>query len=170
MMGIRSISGRASSDGASLSSVGGGGQFKYVSQNTYVPETDYARAGGVEPLDWRTQSDNKRDRLGKGRSGKIVWWMLFVIGICLVVVLFAIKARALEAKAYMRQLQHALAQEQASVQMLSAEIAHLESPARLQRLATEFLDQRGQKASQIYTLEDAMSVIPLRELVVQRGQ
>lgn len=94
-----------------------------------------------------------------GTLGRTGWLVLMAIGIALVFVLFSIKTRALEARAYVRKLEHKLEQEQAEVRMISAEIAHLESPERLHKLAAQHLDLQPVKAGKVLTLEEAIAIL-----------
>ncbi len=92
-----------------------------------------------------------------GTVGRTGWLILMAVGVGLVFVLFSIKTRALEARAYVKTLEHKLEQEQAEVRMISAEIAHLESPDRLRKLATQQLDLQPVKANQVLSLEEAVA-------------
>ncbi|PHR92113.1 MAG: hypothetical protein COA69_08880 [Robiginitomaculum sp.] len=96
------------------------------------------------------------------RIGRLGWFVLMMIGVGLVVVLFSIKTRALEARAKMTQLEHIVQQERAEVRMISAEIAHLENPERLSRLSKEYLGLHPVKAKQTLSLAQAVEQIPLR--------
>lgn len=96
------------------------------------------------------------------RLGRVGWFVLMMVGVGLVVVLFSIKTRALEAKAHMRQLEQTLQQERAEVRMISAEIAHLENPERLRKLSKEYLGLHPVKAKQTLSLTQAVAQIPQR--------
>lgn len=97
-----------------------------------------------------------------GSIGRAGWFALMAIGILLVFVLFSIKTRALEARAYVKKLEHKLEQEQAEVRMISAEIAHLESPERLKKLTDQHLNLQSVKAKQVLSLEQAVAKLEKR--------
>ena len=82
------------------------------------------------------------------RLSRASWLLLMAIGVMLIAVLYSVKTRALEAKAYVRKLENVLAQEQANVKILRAEIAHLESPARLSALSAQYLKLEPTAAKQ----------------------
>ena len=104
-----------------------------------------------------------RDITHSGTIGRTGWFVLMAIGIGLVFVLFSIKTRALDARAYVKKLEHKLEQEQAEVRMISAEIAHLESPERLRKLADQHLDLRPVKAKQVLSLEQVVSKLKTQQ-------
>jgi cell division protein FtsL len=81
-------------------------------------------------------------------------------GIMLVVGLYFVKTRASQAKSHARKLEHTVEQEEASVRMLRAEIAHLENPERLRRLSGKHLNLQPVEAERILTLEQAVQVLP----------
>ncbi len=92
-----------------------------------------------------------------GRINRIGWAFLMLVGLALIVVLFFIKTRALEARAEVRQLQRVLDASQASVKMLEVEIAHLESPARIRQLSESYLDLHPVDAERVLTMDEAAS-------------
>ena len=106
---------------------------------------------------------NSRYITRSGSIGRTGWFVLMAIGILLVFVLFSIKTRALEARAYVKKLEHKLEQEQAEVRMISAEIAHLESPERLKKLANQYLDLQSVKAEQVLSLEEVVAKLEKRQ-------
>jgi len=97
-----------------------------------------------------------------GRAG---WLIMMLLGVGLVVVLYTIKTRAMQSKALVKKLEHRLSQEQASVQILTAEIAYLKSPERLRRLASDHLALGPVKAKQTLTLEQAVEALPKKQPV-----
>ena len=97
------------------------------------------------------------------RIGRLGWSLLMLIGVGLVVVLFSIKTRALEAKAHMRKLERTLERERAEVRMLGAELALLESPERLRALAEEQLGLEPVKAARVLTLEQAAQTLAKKD-------
>lgn len=82
--------------------------------------------------------------------------LLLLIGLSLVAALFFVKTRAFEARTYVKKLESNLVQERAEVRMISAEIAHLENPDRLRKLAREYLDLQTVSAKQVLTFEEAV--------------
>ncbi|MBL4871615.1 MAG: hypothetical protein JKX72_11750 [Robiginitomaculum sp.] len=82
--------------------------------------------------------------------------LLLLIGLGLVSALFFVKTRAFEARAYVKKLENNLVQERVEIRMISAEIAHLENPDRLRRLAREYLDLQTVSAQQVLTFEEAV--------------
>jgi len=96
------------------------------------------------------------------RIGRLGWFLLMMIGVGLIVVLYSIKTRALQAKAQVKQLEYTLAREKAEVQMLGAEIAHLENPERLRTLGSTHLDLHPVDAERVLDLEQAAKQIPKR--------
>ena len=97
----------------------------------------------------------------KSRISRLGWVILMLIGIVLIVLLYSVKTRALEARAQLRSLEHLKKQEQAAVQMLKAEIAHLQSPKRLSGMASDYLQLSPLEAGQILPLDLAVETFPL---------
>jgi len=65
---------------------------------------------------------------------RMSWFLLFILGVALTVTLYFVKTHAQSAKRDVRNLTKAIAAEEASVRVLKAELAYLESPARLSKL------------------------------------
>jgi len=107
----------------------------------------------------RAQYYNER----RPRIGRLGWSVLMLIGVGLVVVLFSIKTRALEAKAHMQKLERTLERERAEVRMLGAELALLQSPERLRALAKEQLGLEPAKAERVLTLEQAAQALAKKD-------
>ena len=99
------------------------------------------------------------DRLAASR--RLTGFLLFVLGVGLTVGLYYVKTRAQTAQAEVRGLQAAIDEETAAIAVLRAEIAYLESPARLARLARTQLALAPVRSDQIVA-EDALFAIPLR--------
>jgi cell division protein FtsL len=95
-------------------------------------------------------------------QGRLLSVLLIGVAV-LAAVLFTVKTRAMQAKSQVRTLEHQLAQERAQVQMLTAELAHLQSPARLSKLAAEHLGLEPVKAEKIVSLGEAAQSVPKRE-------
>lgn len=91
---------------------------------------------------------------------RLGWVILMLIGVMLVIGLYFIKARASQAKSLVQKLEHNVGQEEASVRMLRAEIAHLENPERLRSLADEHLDLQPVEAERVLTLDQAVEALP----------
>jgi len=79
--------------------------------------------------------------------------MLIFVG--LLVALYAIKAQTLAAKSRVDALEQSLVHERQVVQMLAAEIAHLENPKRLRALAAEQLGLQPTPTERTLTLGQA---------------
>lgn len=99
------------------------------------------------------------------RVSRFGWLGLMLVGVVLVVVLFIIKAHALEARSKLRELEHTLAQEKAEIRMINAEIAHLESPERLRKLSKEHLGLEPVKVEQTLTLAEAVALMPRKPVL-----
>ena len=95
-------------------------------------------------------------------SRRLTGFILFVVGVGLVVALFYVKTRAQTARAEMRSLERQVAEEEAAIAVLRAEIAYLENPARLAELSQARLGLRPTDPEQVVT-EAAIFDIPLRE-------
>ena len=91
---------------------------------------------------------------------RLGWVLLMIIGVALVIGLYFVKTRASQAKALVRKLEHTVSQEEASVRMLRAEIAHLENPERLRRLADKHLNLQPVEAERTLTFEQAVDALP----------
>jgi len=91
---------------------------------------------------------------------RLGWLALMLIGVVLVIGLYFVKTRAAQAKSHVRKLVHTVAQEEVSVRMLKAEIAHLENPQRLSTLADKHLNLQPVEAERTLTLEQAAKQLP----------
>ena len=97
-------------------------------------------------------------RYGRSTAAKTTrlgWIVAMVVFVGLLVTLYSIKARTLSAKTRMHALEQTLVHEKQVVQMLAAEIAHLESPERLRVLAAEQLGLQPTPVSRTLTLSEA---------------
>jgi len=74
--------------------------------------------------------------------------------------LYFVKTRAQTAKSEARTLQRTLDAEQLVVSTLKAELAHLESPARLEQLASDQLGLAPTSVEQIKTLDELTEALP----------
>lgn len=98
----------------------------------------------------------------QGRIGRLGWLGLMLVGIGLVIILFFVKTNALEAKAELRKLERTLEHTQAEIRIINAEIAHLESPERLRKLASEHLGLEPVSAERTLSLAEAVKLIPAK--------
>ena len=90
------------------------------------------------------------------KFGLIIPMIIFVM---LLVALYSIKAQTLAAKARVNALAQTLVHEKQTVQMLSAEIAHLESPERLRILSSQQLELNPTPVSRTLTMAEASQKI-----------
>lgn len=104
------------------------------------------------------------------RVSRLGWVALMLVGVGLVVVLFVIKTHALEARASVRELESMLTQEKSEVRMIKAEIAHLENPERLRKLAKEHLGLEPVTVEQTLTLEEIAAKIPVKPEMLSDGE
>lgn len=102
---------------------------------------------------YQTQADIAR---------RITWFILLLIGVSLMIALYYIKTRAQTARQSASKLHYEIALEEAAIGVLRAEIAHLEDPARLQGLASEYLGLAPTETSQMIEAVDIASRFPLK--------
>ena len=91
-------------------------------------------------------------------------FILFLIGVVLTIGLYYVKTRAQSAKAEVQQLERQLTAENAAINVLRAEIAHLENPERLKALASDQLGLMDTLATQNMSEADIAIKIPLRDV------
>jgi len=96
-------------------------------------------------------------------TSRLGWIVAMVLFVGLLVGLYSIKARTLSAKAQVRALEQELVHEKLAMQMLAAEIAHLENPERLRTLASEQLGLQPTPVSRTLTLSEAATTMARRE-------
>ncbi len=77
--------------------------------------------------------------MGKGFLRRAFYGVAALIIIALVVGLYKAKTDAARTEAHVRQLERQIEESEASLRALRAEIAHLESPARIENLAQDHL-------------------------------
>ncbi len=99
---------------------------------------------------------------GARAARNLTVFVLFVIGIFLMVGLYYVKTRAQSARLEVARLKQLVNEEIASVNVLKAEIAHLESPDRLERLAQKELALEPTRVDQIVVAEDIAALFSLR--------
>jgi len=95
-------------------------------------------------------------------TSRFGWIVAMVVFVGLLVALYSVKARTLSAKTRVHALEQTLEHEKQVVQILAAEIAHLESPERLRVLAAEQLGLQPTPASRTLTLAEAAEKIARR--------
>lgn len=81
-------------------------------------------------------------------------FVLFLTGVFLMIALYYVKTRAQTSRQQARALQYEISLEETAIGVLRAEIAHLESPERLQRLASEYLELAPTQTDQMISLSD----------------
>lgn len=96
------------------------------------------------------------------RSGGGIIFVLFLVGVFLTVCLYFVKTRAQTAKSEAVRLERLVNAERAAVKILQAELAHLESPARLSQLAETELGLVPITIERVKSLEDVVQDFPLR--------
>ncbi len=90
-------------------------------------------------------------------------FILFVIGVSLTVGLYYVKTRAQSAKKEVRRLERLISQEEASLQVLKAEIAYLENPQRLMELSEQHLGLKPIANDNVISISDIAVRFPLRD-------
>ena len=94
-------------------------------------------------------------------SRRVTGFLLFLLGVGLTVALFYVQTRAQTASREVRTLERRIAVEQAAIGVLSAEIAYLQSPARLSTVAPTL--GLAPTAPENVVSASALLDIPLRE-------
>ena len=95
---------------------------------------------------------------------RLTWFLLLLLGIALMVALYYVKTRAQTARLEARSLAREIAVQDAAINVLRAEIAHLESPARLQDLSSSQLGLAPTRTDQMLRVEDIAVRFPLRDV------
>ncbi len=98
-----------------------------------------------------------------GRKSGGAIFFLFALGVILTLGLYFVKTRAQTAKSEAAGLERQLAAEDAEILKLKSELAHLESPARVEGLAVEVLGMRATKVEQVFRLDDLDESLPLKD-------
>ncbi len=86
-------------------------------------------------------------------SRHIAYVIVFIVGIGLTVGLYYVKTRAQSARADVTRLERLVAAEQVALNVLKAEMAYLESPERVSRLAASELGLKPVAGEQIIDVE-----------------
>jgi len=94
---------------------------------------------------------------------RLGWFILFLIGVLLMVALYFVKTQSQSARKEVARLEKAAAQERAAIQVLQAELAVLKNPARLSELAKTHLQLEPVAPEQVRSLDDITAAFPLRE-------
>ncbi len=90
-------------------------------------------------------------------------FILFLIGVLLTLALYYVKTKAQSAQTQAQRLSYQIEQQQDAIDVLSAEIAHLENPDRLQELAETELGLKPLSVDQFLHEDDIAQEIALRE-------
>ena len=90
-------------------------------------------------------------------------FILFVIGVSLMVGLYYVKTRAQSARKDVVRLERLIAEEEAALQVLRAEIAFLEGPERLKLYSEEQLGLAPIAVENVISLNDIAGRFPLAE-------
>ena len=101
-----------------------------------------------------------RDTLRASR--RLTGFLLFLLGVGLTVGLYYVKTRAQTARAEVRALERQIASEEAAIGVLNAEIAFLQSPARLADISQASLGLAPTDPASVVTTA-AIFDIPMRE-------
>lgn len=95
---------------------------------------------------------------------RVSWFLLFLIGVALTVTLYFVKTHSQSAKRDVSELTQAIASEEASIRVLRAELAFLESPARLSELNEALLELKSIAPKQERSTGDIEGLFPLSEV------
>jgi hypothetical protein len=102
---------------------------------------------------YQTQADATR---------RIMAFVLLLTGVFLMIALYYVKTRAQTARKNVQALQYEIALQETAIDVLRAEIAHLENPERLQTLSAKYLGHEPTQTRQMMTLEDIETRFALR--------
>lgn len=94
---------------------------------------------------------------------RMTGFLLFLIGVALTVGLYYVKTRAQTARKYAVKIERQIAQEEASLRVLRAEIAYLENPERLKVLSETHLGLQPIAVKDVFELKDIAVQFPLRD-------
>ncbi|MEP3892371.1 MAG: hypothetical protein ABJN69_18060 [Hellea sp.] len=94
---------------------------------------------------------------------RMTGFLLFLIGVALTVGLYYVKTRAQTARKHAVKIERQIAQEEASLRVLRAEIAYLENPDRLKSLSEAYLGLQPIAVKDVFELKDIAIQFPLRE-------
>lgn len=94
---------------------------------------------------------------------RMTGFILFLIGVALTVGLYYVKTRAQTARKQAVKLERQIEQEEASLRVLQAEIAYLESPERLSALSKAHIGLEPVAVKDVITVKGIVSEFPLRD-------
>jgi len=94
---------------------------------------------------------------------RVSWFLLFLIGVALTVTLYFVKTHSQSAKRDVRDLTQAIAEEEAAIRVLRAELAYLKSPARISELNGVHLGLKSILPEQERSAKDIEVLFPLVE-------
>ncbi|MGB0908540.1 MAG: cell division protein FtsL [Maricaulaceae bacterium] len=100
---------------------------------------------------------------------RLTAFLLLLLGVSLMAGLYYVKTRAQTAKNIASQLEYKIGIEEAAISVLHAEIAHLENPARLQRLAQSELGLGIIPDDHIIEMSDIEAIFPVAEALADKG-
>jgi len=101
---------------------------------------------------------------------RLIGFILIVVGVALMTLLYYVKISAQSAKSEMRRLEAQIDKEVIALNVLRAELAYLENPARLQALAEENLGLQPTEIGQIVTEADIASLFKINESQLSEDQ
>lgn len=93
----------------------------------------------------------------------ITAFILFLVGIGLTIGLYYVKTRAQSAKQEVVRMERLVQAEKFALNVLKAEISHLESPARVAAFAESELGLKPTQTGQVISLNDVEKRLPLSE-------
>jgi len=95
---------------------------------------------------------------------RVSWFLLFLIGVALTVTLYFVKTHSQSARQDVRELRQALAEEEAAIRVLRAELAYFKNPARLSDLNDVHLGLEFIAPEQERSVGDVELLFPLLEV------
>ena len=98
---------------------------------------------------------------------RMTGFLLFLIGVALTVGLYYVKTRSQTARKQSVALERQISQEEASLRVLQAEIAYLESPERLKGLSEAHLGLKPVVVKDVLQGKDIIEEFPLRPEYVE---
>ena len=101
---------------------------------------------------------------------RLLGFILIVVGVILMTVLYYVKIRAQSAKVERAGLAVQIEREEVALNVLRAEIAHLESPERLNNLASEHLGLVPTSIENVIQSREIETRFSLREPVLSEGR
>ena len=99
---------------------------------------------------------------GSKRNGGVIFF-LFALGVVLTLGLYFVKTRAQTAKSQAVKLERQVKAQEAEIFKLKSELAFLESPARIERLAGEILGLEKTSVDRVIGLADIEEHFPVEK-------